>query len=591
MLHAGPELTPEQTRALPRRGGYRNLFGTSPGGPATADGALSGEFFQEYGKNTEDILIRLARCLEKPYAWPKPVRKGLRRDENPEIPAGYTYLAQFVAHDLSFLGSSLTPLEASPADERNLRALALNLETIYGGGPLERPSSYCFESDGSPRRRLRLGLLQEEIDGAADNDLRRKALSRDLPRAACPDLRRASGAEKRKGETHPGEWLTEVLISDPRNDDHLLVAQTAVLFHLLHNHVCERIAANQALHSPEHADEHGPRYLSGRNLDIFSSARRIVTKIYRDIVREDLMRRLLCEPVYRRYADPKKPLLDTSRELGMPVEFSHAAFRVGHAMVQPGYQIRHEVEINLEDLLRFNSQLLFDRMPPNWNWIVRWSNFYDIMGTPVNLSRRIGPSQNHVLVTSPLIGVGDDPLDPQSQTGLPRRDLLRSGLVGCRSVESLIRHIRRNAPDLLAHSPYLRDEAPDARRKLVLDFLEAQEAQGNVFSEKERMAIAADPPLVLFCLLEAAAEQDGLHLGVLGSVIIAEVIFRALREAEAEDKAKSPKMKTMISAALGYDPDRMARRFVPMKPPRSMPDLIRFLGDLPFLQGQEPLFV
>ncbi len=48
-------------------------------------------------------------------------------------------------------------------------------------------------------------------------------------------------------------------------------------------------------------------------------------------------------------------------------------------------------------------------------------------------------------------------------------------------------------------------------------------------SDQDRDVLAADPPLLLFVLLEAAVTEQGQRLGFLGSVIVAESLFAALR--------------------------------------------------------------
>jgi hypothetical protein len=50
---------------------------------------------------------------------------------NPRIPAGFTYLAQFVDHDLTFDPSPL----GRPGDPVNLRTPRLDLDSVYGAGP------------------------------------------------------------------------------------------------------------------------------------------------------------------------------------------------------------------------------------------------------------------------------------------------------------------------------------------------------------------------------------------------------------------------------------------------------------------------
>ena len=61
------------------------------------------------------------------------------------IPAGYTYLGQFIAHDLSFeqIQSGKTRIE--PRDIANLRTPQLDLDSLYGGGPRVAPYLYRLD--------------------------------------------------------------------------------------------------------------------------------------------------------------------------------------------------------------------------------------------------------------------------------------------------------------------------------------------------------------------------------------------------------------------------------------------------------------
>src|SRR4051794_36818093 len=113
---------------------------------------------------------------------------------NSRIPSGYTYLAQFVDHDLTF---DPTPpgrrLDGAP----NLRTPRLDLDSLYGAGPLDQP--YLYRG-----AKLLLGGT---------------ARLRDLPR----------------------NRYERAIIGDPRNDEHLLIAQLHLLFMRFHNAVVERV--------------------------------------------------------------------------------------------------------------------------------------------------------------------------------------------------------------------------------------------------------------------------------------------------------------------------------------------------------------
>src|ERR1700736_6723841 len=46
------------------------------------------------------LMNRLSRRMDAEVRWPSHSDTSLERWENPRIPSGYTYLLQFVAHDL-----------------------------------------------------------------------------------------------------------------------------------------------------------------------------------------------------------------------------------------------------------------------------------------------------------------------------------------------------------------------------------------------------------------------------------------------------------------------------------------------------------
>ena len=68
----------------------------------------------------------------------------LESESQPDLPtAGYTYLGQFIDHDLSL---DLTPLESATPDVEkmvNARTPLLDLDNLYGGGPGVSPFLYA----------------------------------------------------------------------------------------------------------------------------------------------------------------------------------------------------------------------------------------------------------------------------------------------------------------------------------------------------------------------------------------------------------------------------------------------------------------
>src|SRR5215216_843673 len=120
--------------------------------------------------------------------------------ERSHVPAGYTYLGQFIAHDLTFDKTCVTLGEnVSPGRLLQGTSPVLDLDSLYGARPRDRASSAFYDDDGV---HLKVRGTVPGVDG-------READGFDLPRGA--------------GST-PAELRTAV-VADPRNDDNLAVAQ------------------------------------------------------------------------------------------------------------------------------------------------------------------------------------------------------------------------------------------------------------------------------------------------------------------------------------------------------------------------------
>src|SRR6202007_1359093 len=70
-------------------------------------------------------------------------------EQNPGLPAAYTYLGQFADHDLTFDPISQLRDKLSPAQFRALadyRTPRFDLDNLYGRGPADQP--YLYNDDG-----------------------------------------------------------------------------------------------------------------------------------------------------------------------------------------------------------------------------------------------------------------------------------------------------------------------------------------------------------------------------------------------------------------------------------------------------------
>src|SRR5262245_20615336 len=67
-------------------------------------------------------------------------------DENPEIPAGFTYFGQFIDHDITFDPASSLDRFNDPDALVDFRTPRLDLDAVYGSGPDDQP--FIYDADG-----------------------------------------------------------------------------------------------------------------------------------------------------------------------------------------------------------------------------------------------------------------------------------------------------------------------------------------------------------------------------------------------------------------------------------------------------------
>jgi hypothetical protein len=95
--------------------------------------------------------------------------------DNEDIPAGYTYLGQFVDHDITFDPTSSLQRRNDPEQLHNFRTPRFDLDNIYGRGPDDQPYLYSQAERG----KLLIGANRAII---ADDGTVQKKAEPDLPR-------------------------------------------------------------------------------------------------------------------------------------------------------------------------------------------------------------------------------------------------------------------------------------------------------------------------------------------------------------------------------------------------------------------------
>jgi len=520
------------------------------------------------------LMHRLSRRMDAEIRWPQRCDGSVEYWENPSIPSGYTYLLQFVAHDLVHSAIPLSVAGALGAGTANARRSSLRLETLYGSGPVGSPHIYALDAPNDDRRtKLRLGRMRwKEAEPATGCPFR------DIARARAENV---TGIDRSIAGMRVA--LTEALVADPRNDDHAIMSQLTALLALLHNGLIDLIRQQEP--GSARNDRFGAAYKR------FLCARAALTAIYHNIIRKDVMRRVLHPAIYSAYCGPTPHFIDrpadsrTGFAIGdwqIPFEFSHGAFRFGHAMVRPEYRINDLSHHDLSNTLEKSSANDPVNMPLDETWIVRWSRFFEIDGSKPNLSRRIGPYLSD--------GLGNDQIfpafDETERVGLLYRDLLGAGIAGMWSVDALIAEIAVRGPLFTGMSRLLADR--DYRVNQLREWLVSAPAYGGLNSEDVE-TLCNDPPLPFFILFEAMQQPlaEGRHLGPLGSVIVAEVIFAALAS-DPVSSSGGTLAEQLADLSSEYYP---ANVFQGIPDIESMARLVEFTTEIAGLREAVPAFL
>ncbi|MCA8928830.1 MAG: hypothetical protein KDC18_12235 [Alphaproteobacteria bacterium] len=480
---------------------------------------------------------------------------------NNSIPAGYTYLAQLVGHDL--VNTALSSYELTGVERPiwNTRPASLGLETILAHGPSTargafgaHPRSEAEAGHAAACLRLEPAREGAELTGPL----------RDLPRT-----KRQSGARD----------AVASLCVDPRNDTNAVLSQLTVAFSLFYNMILAALARIDRQGQLKIPPEFGTQPTAAFQFDeayrltvVSTLARHVVAHVYRRIIRCDLMNRLLNRNVYNFYSSEYDNFIDKSAHTGtVTYEFAHAAGRIGHAMVRPEYKFRHNQNsiFTLEESLSRSPIRGHFHLPLTKNWLVDWGLFFPFtcplskeIKPAVNASAKIRPHATLVMSTKLSIETTKSAYQHylNSLLGL---DFMRGNVAELRSVASIADIIVQRGPSRITeNSNLLRCE--ELRKRKIGDWLQAAPG-GSLLDTDEANCIASDPPLLFYILLEADIEAKGERLGTLGSVVVAETIFRALsrheriagRNAAAQEQAAGELADQIFGVVGGSVPTTM----------------------------------
>lgn len=395
------------------------------------------------------------------------------------VPAGYTYLGQFVDHDLTSDRTQVALGEhISPGELLQGRSPKLDLDSLYGAGPGDEESERFYADDGM---HLKVGRTLEDDPGEGF----------DLPR-------RGTGAERQARRAN---------IPDLRNDENLAVAQTHAAFIRFHNRVLDDLHGDL----PEHQG--------------FRRARRKVVKHYQWMLRTDYLPRILepaiVDDVFTNGRKVVAPNADPLSVPTMPIEFSVAAFRLGHSMIRSNYNwnaIFDDGGGTLDLLFTFSATSGdlggLERLTNIW--VADWRRLYDFgeAGRP-DLAVPADKFNTAMRIDTRLVDpLGSLPKLPAGPHGnLAFRNLTRAQMLQLATGQQMIDKLTDRGVTVTPLTPA---QIIEGNGGAVLDDL----------TDVERQNLAEHTPLWFYILREA--ELNGGRLTGVGARLVAETFHRAM---------------------------------------------------------------
>lgn len=482
----------------------------------------------------------------------KPEQKQLSRlhddEEDGSIDAGYTYLGQFIDHDISFDPASSLQQRNDVDALVDFRTPRLDLDSVYGSGPDDQP--YLYTANG---RNFQLGEALTE--GKAD-----RVIGYDLPRHTWTD---------EHGTHH------RALIGDKRNDENVIVSQLHGLFLRFHNRF---------------ADEH-PNWN-------FAEIQRQVRWHYQYVVLHDFLykiaRRDVIESILPHLKSGKSIHEDAPRlrfykprnEPFMPIEFATAAYRFGHAMVRPIYRLNMNLkggndpdETSPNEGARGISgrQFIFaglkdrglngfDRFPREWG--IDWNLFFDLTN---DKAKRVGTDRTQPAykldpsLVNPLAFLPEfsevnyePPLDDVTKLQAKPNE----GAVANLALRNLMRGVSMGLPsgqDVALAMGLI--PVPDDKLRVGKATNKAAFEAAPSIADIGRGQFKGKAPLWFYLLAEGAHEwfakggkqEAGLQLGEVGSRIVVETFVGLLLGDGHSVLRQAPGWSPAIGKKAGFD--------------------------------------
>jgi Animal haem peroxidase len=337
---------------------------------------------------------------------------------NPRLFAGFTFIGQFIDHDITLDTTPLDLQQADPDATVNFRTPRYDLDVLYGRGPAYDPQFY----DPADPAKL---LLTPNVNGVLD-----------VPR----------------------DGDGRAVMPDRRNDENLILVQFHKAVAQFHNKIVDYARAQGI-----------------RQEWLFETARRLTRWHYQWAVIHDFLPRFVGDElvgpngtVYKEVAG-KPPVINlnyykpTNRDGRpfMPVEFAVAAYRFGHSLIRPFYVINGSGVVDIFGPA--NGFNLNGGRPIPSNLVIDWKNILPVNPNQVPPARP--PRKIDTKLSIPLSNLPGSAVPPPDPTReLAVRNTLRGKHVGLPSGQQVARAMRvtvlSNATLGLSNDPGWGGEAP-----------------------------------------------------------------------------------------------------------------------------------
>jgi len=264
-------------------------------GPAPRTAMCFGTMFPRLAPfhYSDQAAADLAATMENPAPDPPGTDRGTR-DDSATLPSEYTYLGQFIDHNLDFDVTAQPTADVNANALTNFESFRFDLNNVFGGGPTVDPQLYAADH----RHLLASGILgTPQADGFPTVS----------GNGGVFDLARSSANG-------------QAILVEPRDDEDQILSQIEAAVVAFYNDF-----VNQG--------------------DSYAQARQLTEDYYQEIVLTDVLPAFVGQSTINKYltfgsgGTPHVNTPNVPNANFTPIEFSVGAYRFGHALVRDNYHI------------------------------------------------------------------------------------------------------------------------------------------------------------------------------------------------------------------------------------------------------------